>query len=82
MRDGFAITFWTYYEPLSERDVTPVEYAQVLERLHAGMRQADFAAPHFTDRVTKAQWLVGNRALTPDLRDVDRTLLNNTLRES
>jgi Ser/Thr protein kinase RdoA (MazF antagonist) len=46
------------------------------------MRQADFIAPHFTDRVAEAQSLVGNRARTPDLRDADRELLNNTLRKS
>jgi hypothetical protein len=78
-RDGFVITFWTYYEPVSDRDVAPAEYAQALERLHAGMRQAEFIAPHFTDRVAEAQSLVGNRARTPDLRDADRELLSNTL---
>jgi len=81
VRDGFDITFWTYYEPVSNCDVAPDEYAHALERLHAGMRQVDVAAPHFTDRVAKAQWLVGKRALTPDLRDADRELLSNTLRE-
>src|SRR5947207_14673400 len=38
-RDGFAVTLWTYYEPVSPRDVAPAEYAQVLARLHAGMRE-------------------------------------------
>ncbi len=51
------------------------------ERLHAGMRQVDVVAPHFTDRVAEAQALVGNPAQTPDLRDVDRELLSTTLRE-
>jgi len=81
VRDGFVITLWTYYEPGSHRDVVPAEYAQALERLHAGMRQVDFIAPHFTDRVAEAQSLVGNRAQTPDLRDADRELLSNTLRK-
>jgi Phosphotransferase enzyme family len=80
-RDGFVITLWTYYVPVSHRDVTPAEYAQALERLHAGMRQADFIAPHFTDRVAAAQSLIGNRAQTPDLRVADRELLSNTLRK-
>jgi len=80
VRDGFVITLWTYYEPVSRCDV-PAEYAQALERLHAGMRQVDFIAPHFTDRVAEAQSLVGNRAQTPDLRDADRELLSNTLRK-
>ena len=81
VRDGFVITLWTYYEPVSPRDVAPAEYAQALERLHAGMRQVDFIAPHFTDRAAEAQWLVGNRARTPDLRDADRELLSTTLRK-
>jgi thiamine kinase-like enzyme len=86
VRDGFVITLWTYYEPVSHSDVGAAEYAQALERLHAGMRQVDFiaphfTAPHFTDRVAEAQSLVANRAQTPDLRDEDRELLGSTLRE-
>jgi len=81
VRDGFVTTLWTYYEPVSVRDVAAAEYAQALERLHAGMRQGDFIAPHFADRVAEAQSLVGDRAQTPDLRDADRELLSNTLRK-
>ena len=80
VRDGFAVTLWTYYEPMSSRDVAPPEYAQALKRLHAGMRQIDVTAPHVTDRVAEAQSLVGNRAQTPKLADADRELLSNTLR--
>ena len=80
VRDGFAVTLWTYYEPVSSRDIAPAEYAQALERQHAGMRQIDVTAPHFTDRVAEAQWLVGDRAQTPELDDADRELLSNTLR--
>jgi len=82
VRDGFVITLWTYYEPVSHPDVGAAEYAQALERLHAGMRHVDFIAPHFTDRVAEAQWLVGSRARTPDLSDADRELLCTTLRKS
>jgi len=78
--DGFAVTLWTYYEPLPSRDVGPHEYAQALERLHAGMRQVEVTAPHFTDRVAEAQLLVGNREHTPELANADRELLSNTLR--
>ena len=81
VRDGFVVTLWTYYEPVSPRDVTPAEYAQALERLHLGMREIDLTAPHFTDRVAEAQWLIGNRAQTPELGDADRELLSNTLRK-
>jgi len=80
VRDGFVVTLWTYYEPVSPRDVAPAEYAQALARLHAGMREIDLPAPHFTDRIAQAQWLVGNRAQTPELADAERDLLTNTLR--
>ena len=80
VHDGFVITLWTYYEPASSQDVVPSEYAQALERLHAGMRQIEVTAPHFTDRVAEAQQLVTNRTHTPELADADRELLSNTLR--
>ena len=38
--DGFVITLWTYYEPLSPREVSPADYANALGRLHAGMRSS------------------------------------------
>ena len=81
VRDGFVVTLWTYYGRASHRGVEPAAYAHALERLHAGMRQADLIAPHFTDRVTEAQSLVGNDAQTPDLQDADRELLSGTLRK-
>jgi aminoglycoside phosphotransferase (APT) family kinase protein len=79
-RDGFVVTLWTYYEPLSPREVSPADYANAIERLHAGMRTLDVAAPHFTDRVAEAQQLVASRDLTPALADADRELLSRTLR--
>jgi Ser/Thr protein kinase RdoA (MazF antagonist) len=78
-RDGFVVTLWTYYEPLSPREVSPADYANALERLHAGMRKLDVTTPHFTDRVAEAQQLVASRDLTPALADADRELLGNTL---
>jgi hypothetical protein len=80
VRDAFVVTLWTYYEPVPPQEVAPREYAQALEQLHASMRQIDVTAPHFTDRVAEAQWLVDNRAHTPELADADRELLRNTLR--
>ena len=80
LRDGFAITYWKYYEPLPAADTTLAEYAQALERLHAGMRQLDVPAPHFTDRVEEAQTIVRDRSQSPDLVDADRELLTNSLR--
>lgn len=81
VRDGFVITLWTYYGPVSPRDVAAADYAQALERLHAGMRQVDVVAPHFTGRVAEAQRLTDSPARTPDLADADRELLSTTLRE-
>jgi phosphotransferase family enzyme len=79
-RDGFAVTLWTYYEPVATGVVSPAGYANALERLHAGMRKVDGTTPHFTDRVAEAQQLVASRDLTPALADADRELLSNTLR--
>ncbi len=80
VRDGFAVTLWTYHEPVPAGEAAPAEYADALARLHAGMRQIDMATPHFTDRVAQAQSLVADRSRTPDLPDADRELLSSTLR--
>lgn len=80
-RDGFAITLWTYYEPVAQGEVPPAGYGRALERLHAGMRTIDVPTPHFTDRVAQAQELVADPARTPDLADEDRELLGATLRD-
>jgi hypothetical protein len=77
--DGFVVTLWTYYEPLSPREVSPADYANALERLHAGMRTLDVTTPHFTDRVAEAQQLVASRDRTPTVPDADRELLSHTL---
>ncbi|WP_406437593.1 aminoglycoside phosphotransferase family protein [Streptomyces sp. NBC_01613] len=79
-RDGFVVTLWTYYQPVTPREVSPADYANALERLHAGMRKLDVPTPHFTDRVEQAQQLVANRDRTPALADADRELLGDTLR--
>ncbi|MFI7226030.1 phosphotransferase enzyme family protein [Nonomuraea angiospora] len=79
-RDGFVVTLWTYYEPVTPHEVSPAGYADALERLHAGMRGLDVPTPHFTDRVEQAQRLVANRDRTPALADADRELLGDTLR--
>ena len=79
-RDGFSVTWWTFYESLAPQDVSPSDYAKTLERLHADMRTLNVATPHFTDRVAEAQLLVSSRDLTPALADADRELLIDTLR--
>ncbi len=78
--DGFVVTLWTYYEPVTHREVSPADYARALARLHAGMRKLDVTTPHFTDRVAEAQRLVASRDHTPALAGVDRELLTDTLR--
>ena len=80
VRDGFAVTYWRFYEPLSRGDVTPGEYAQALEGLHADMRQLAVVAPHFTDRVDEAHAIVRDRSRSPKLVEADRDLLTHTLR--
>ena len=80
VRDGFVITMWTYYEPVPSRELPPADYVQVLERLHAGMRQIDITTPHFMDRVEETEQWVASRDVTPELADADRELLGSTLR--
>ncbi|MFD0200417.1 MULTISPECIES: phosphotransferase [Saccharothrix] len=79
-RDAFVVTLWTYYEPVTQQEIPPANYADALVRLHAGMRTLDLPAPHFTDRVEQAQRLVASRDRTPALADSDRGLLDSALR--
>jgi len=41
VRDGFAITLWTYYAAVPPHDIAPAAYARTLARHHAGLRQID-----------------------------------------
>lgn len=77
----FVVTLWTYYKPVSPRDITPAEYAEALARLHAGMRRIDLPAPHFTDRVAEAERLISNRDQTPELPAVDRAFLAHSFKD-
>lgn len=76
--DGFAVTLWTYYEPMTPQ-VSPADYANALERLHVGMRELDVSSASFTDRIAEAEELVASPDLTPELADEDRELLSSTL---
>lgn len=79
-RDGFMITYWTYY-PTVDPDEPPADaYAAAIAQLHAGMRTVNFDTPHFTDRIESAQQLVTDRDQTPELGDDDREMLEETLR--
>lgn len=80
--DGFTMTFWTYYEPAAGPADFPAAYAGALHRLHAGLRSVDVEAPHFMDRVARAEHLVARPDETPGLTDVDRHLLLDTLRSA
>jgi hypothetical protein len=44
-REGFVVTLWTYYEPVTPREVSSADYAKALERLHAGMPKANDRRP-------------------------------------
>ncbi|MFI5940583.1 phosphotransferase [Streptomyces uncialis] len=77
-RDGFAVTLWTYYEPVAPR-FSPVEYAKALEQLHAGMRDVDMPSPRFTDRIAEAEGVVADPERSPELADADRVFLGGRL---
>lgn len=76
--DGFAVTLWTYYEPVTP-PTSPADYAKALERLHAGMREVDLPSPRFTDRITEAEDVVADPTRSPELADADRALLADRL---
>lgn len=80
-RDGFKISMWTYFESVESRMLVPTDYAQALERLHAGLRQIDVTAPHVLDRVAAVQLDVASRDISPDLANTDRAFLAGTLRD-
>ncbi len=75
LRDDFAISFWTYYEPLPA-EIAPAHYADALVRHHTALSEVDLRAPHFTDRVAEALRDVEE---SPGLPDADRALLITTL---
>ena len=80
--DGFAMTFWSYYESVTSDQVSPAAYADALHHLHAGMRSVEIATPHFMERVAEAERLVANRDETPALAEADRDLLLSTLQSA
>src|ERR1044072_1898426 len=77
-RDAFAISLWTYYEPVGS-EIAPADYADAFMRHHAALRQIDLDAPHFTDRVAGALREVNDREQSPELPESDRELLSDTL---
>lgn len=79
-RDGFALTWWTFHEPVRE-EVPPAESAHALLRLHAAARGLDVGAPHARDRLAVADALLADRDRTPALPEADRAVLRGALRE-
>jgi hypothetical protein len=81
-RDGFAVTLWTYYEVVAPDLDLAGAYADVLQRLHAGLRSVEIATPHFLDRAADAERLVTHRDETPGLAEADRHLLLSSLQSA
>ncbi|WP_433296226.1 phosphotransferase family protein [Actinoplanes sp. CA-030573] len=79
VRGDYEVTLWAYYEPVTTQAIPAADYAEALERLHAGMRMVDLPTPHFTDRVAEAQTLVADPFRTPALADPQRAFLAGTL---
>jgi hypothetical protein len=77
-RDGFTVTLWTYYEPVTPH-VSAVDYAKALQRLHAGMCEIDVPSPRFTDRIAEAEEVVADTDRSPELADADRVFLSSRL---
>lgn len=77
--EGFVVSLWTYHDHRPSSEITSAEYAGALARLHAGFREIDLEAPHFTDRVADAQSLVADPRQTQDLPDAERRLLGAAL---
>ncbi|MFF6781240.1 phosphotransferase [Streptomyces sp. NPDC012510] len=78
VRGAFAVSLWTYYEPVGS-EIAPADHADVFMRHHAALRRIDLDAPHVTDRVAMALREVSDREQSPELPDSDRELLCDTL---
>jgi hypothetical protein len=81
-RDGFVVTWWTYYEAAAGDLHSTSAYADVLHRLHMRMRHVEIAAPHFLDRVSAAERLVTHPQETPALEEADRRFLLDSLQSA
>lgn len=80
--DGFASTFWTYYETAGFGEATAAEYAEALARVHTGMRDVDVDLPHYSGRIAEARAIVERPDRSPDLSAGDRHLLLRALGET
>ncbi|WP_060886618.1 phosphotransferase [Streptomyces caniscabiei] len=80
VRDAFAVSLWTYYEPVGA-EIDGAAYADAFLRHHAALRRIALDAPHVTDRVAAALREVNDRERSPELPDSGRELLSDTLSE-
>ena len=78
-RAGFAVTLWTFCEPVTSQ-VDSDAYALALKRLHGALRGIDLSSPRFTDRIAAAERIVSVATRSPELGDVDRAFLADRLR--
>ncbi|EMF30208.1 phosphotransferase [Streptomyces pseudogriseolus] len=78
LRDAFAVSLWTYYEPVAS-EITPSAYADAFLRHHAALRRIDLDAPRFTDRVAAALAEVNDPERSPELPASEREFLRSTL---
>lgn len=77
VRDGFAVSLWTYYEPLGT-EIAPDAYADVLTRHHTALRRIALDVPHVTERVDTALREVTEGC--PELPHAEREFLVGALR--
>jgi hypothetical protein len=78
VRDGFALSFWIYYEPAGE--IAPADYAEALRRFHVGLAQIDYPVPHISERIATWSERLHDPQQTPDIPDAERELLSTTLK--
>ncbi len=77
VRDGFAITLWTYYEQAGE--IAASNYADALVAFHAALREIDLPAPHIDERIAGWADELADRDQTPELPEPERDELASTL---
>src|SRR5262245_1129093 len=68
-----------YYEVMAP---VPGAYADVLQRLHTGMRSVEIPTPHFLDRAADAARLATRPSDPPALAGADRHPLLSTLQSA
>ncbi|MGA5551840.1 phosphotransferase family protein [Streptomyces pseudogriseolus] len=78
LRDAFAVSLWTYYEPV-EPEIAPAAYADAFLRHHAALRRIDLDAPRLADRVAAALAEVNDPGKSPELPASEREFLRSTL---